>query len=126
MEPPVPGRHLRPLLLLNHPELAQGIHAVLGVHRGSPGHIVHVDEALGIKEGQDHLLHPGHMDLGLDQPRLSLHMLLLALLLGLGCVKQHRRLIHGDNLVQHRHGVAAEQHHEGLTDPHPLVFHLLV
>ncbi len=66
------------------------------------------------------------MDLGLDRPRRSLLKPLLALLLGLVCVKRHLRLVHGDDSIQHRHGAAAEQRQEGLTVPHPLVFDLLV
>ncbi len=108
-------------------ELAHGLHDVVGVHRGPPEHEVHVDEALWIEEGQDHLFGPGHMDHGLDRPRLTtLHKPLLALLLSLGCVERHCGLVHGEDSVQHRHGVAAEQQHEGLTDPHPLLCYLLI
>jgi hypothetical protein len=61
-----------------------------------------------------------------DRPRLSHHKPLLTLLLGLEHVKRHSGLVHGGNPVQHCHGLAAEKRHEGLTDPHPLGFHLLV
>ncbi len=107
-------------------ELSQGLHDVVGVHRGAPGYVVRVDEALRIEEGQDHLFGPGRMDLGLDRSRLTLHKPLLALLLRLGRVERHRGLVHGDDSVLHRHGVAVEQRHEGLIGPHPLIFHLLI
>ncbi len=63
-EPPVHSHHW-PLLLENFQELAQGIHDVVGVHRCPPGHVVGADEALGVEEGQDHLLAPAGLHLGL-------------------------------------------------------------
>jgi hypothetical protein len=126
MKPPVPGRHLRPLLPEYLQELAQGLHDVVGVHCGAFELVVGLDEALRIEEGQDHLFGHGRMDFGIYRSRLTLHKPLLALLLSLGRVERNRGLIYGDDPSQHHHGVAAEHWHEGLTGPHPLVFHLLI
>jgi hypothetical protein len=76
MEPP----NNQPFLLENLHGLAQGIHDLVGVHHGPPGHVVGVDEAFRVKEGQDHLLSPLNLDLGLDGARLALFQPLPALL----------------------------------------------
>jgi hypothetical protein len=47
---------------------------------------------------------------------------MLALLLDLGRVERHRGFVHGEDPVQHRHGVAAEQRHEGPTGTHLSLF----
>ncbi len=52
-------------------ELTHGIHNVVGVQCGHPGHMVGVAEALRVKEGQDHLLAPDGLHLGLDEARLA-------------------------------------------------------
>ncbi len=49
----------------------------------------------------------------------------VVLLLGLGCVEGHHGLIHSDNLVKHRHGVAADHCQESLSLPHVLHLWLL-
>ncbi len=82
-----PQPHHGPLLLEDLQELTYGIHDVVGIHRGHPGHIVGVAEVLRVKEGQDHLLAPAVLHLCLDGARLALSQPLLALLLILGVWK---------------------------------------
>ncbi len=52
VKPPVPSCHLQPLLLENLQEFSSGIHNIVSVHHGPPGHVVGVDETLTVKEGQ--------------------------------------------------------------------------
>ena len=54
------------LLPENLEELAQGPHNVVGIHPGPPGHVVGVDQPRRLKEGNNHLLRVGGMNLGLD------------------------------------------------------------
>jgi hypothetical protein len=63
------------------PSRSEGIHDVVGAHRGSSGHVVGVDEPFRVKEGQQNFI--GAMDFGLDRARLGLLKQQLSLLLGL-------------------------------------------
>ncbi len=69
--------------------LFQGIHYVVGVHRGPPGHVVGVDRLLEPKKVKTYLLAPAGLHLDLDEARLALSRSLLALL-GLVGVEGHR------------------------------------
>jgi hypothetical protein len=82
MEPQLSCSHSWPVLLGNLQELAQDIPDVVDIYCGLPWHLVGVDEALGVKEGQDHLLAPVSLDLGLDGARRALSEPLFSLLLG--------------------------------------------
>jgi hypothetical protein len=81
MEPPVCSRRLRPLLLENILELTQGFHDVVGIHHSPPRDVVSADDVLRAEEGQDHLLAPAGVPLGLDGARWALSQPLLASLL---------------------------------------------
>ncbi len=86
----------------NH-ELAQDHQDVVGVDGGPLRNNVGVDQALTVKEGQQHLLCLAGMDFGLDGAWLALLDPLLRLPFHLGSVVGHHRLVHSDDLVQHRH-----------------------
>ncbi len=86
VEQPVSSHHLQPLFPQNLQKRAQGLYDVAGIHHSPPGHVVGIDEALVVEEGQDHLLGPGCMDLGLHWPRLTLWKPLPGLLLSFWCV----------------------------------------
>ena len=59
-----------------------------------------LDDFGHIKEGQDHLLHPGGLALGLDQAWSPLLEALHGLLLGLLDVVGPSRFVHSDYLLQ--------------------------
>ncbi len=66
MEKPVSLRHLRPLLPQVNHELAEDHQDGVGVDGGPLRNDVGVDQALAVKEGQQHLFCPAGMDFGLD------------------------------------------------------------
>ncbi len=76
MEKPFSLSHDWPLLPENLHQLVQGFD-VVGIHCGSPGHIVGVVYPHGIEECQHHLLGLAGLDLGLDGARLALWQPLL-------------------------------------------------
>ena len=57
-EKPLLLGHYRPVLLENLHEYAQGLQDEFGIDHGPPGHVVHVDRALAVEEGEHHLLGP--------------------------------------------------------------------
>ena len=118
-------RRYGPFLLENLYELAQGLHNVVCVHHGPPGHEVGVDEALVEEEGEDHLFGPGQMELGLDRPRQALLQPLFGLLLGFRSVEGHSKLVHGNKVFHHHLRAAANHRQESLTGSHTLHLHLL-
>ncbi len=109
-EPLVPSRHQGPLLLQNPQESSEGLSDILDIDSFPPVHKVGIDEALGIKGGQHHLLFPCGMDFGLEWPWVDLPQPLFGLLLGVSCLEGPCRLIHCDNIVQHGHQVMVKNH----------------
>ena len=120
MEPPVSCRHIRPLLLQILHEASQGLHNVGCVDCNTPRNNIGVDQALRVEEGQDHLLGPAGLDLGLDGPWLPLEDPLFGLLFSQRGVVGYQGLIHGHNSVQHRQRPAANGGDEISADPDPL------
>ncbi len=57
---------------------------VVGIRLGPHGHVVGIDEALGVEEGQDYLVLLACMGLGFEGARLALSQPLLTLLVGPG------------------------------------------
>ncbi len=72
VEKPLPGRHLRPLLLEMLHEGPQGLHDVHGVDIRPPGYDVGVNHASGIKEGHHHLFDAAGLDSGFDRAWFAL------------------------------------------------------
>ncbi len=89
VKPPGPGRQRRSLHLKNFQEASEGLKDVGSIDSSAPGNAIRIDEALRIKEGQDHLFLPSGMDLGLDQAWRAFHKPLLQLLLTFWHVKGH-------------------------------------
>jgi hypothetical protein len=81
-------------------------------------YVVGIDQALEVKKDQDHSLGPGRMLLGFHWARLTLWKPLPGLLHALSGVKKIGILVHGDNIVKHRHGAAVDHHQKCLTCSH--------
>ncbi len=69
------------------------------------------------------MLGPGY--LGLHRPRLALRQPLPGLRLGLQCMEQDGRFIHGNNFVQYHHRTAANHHQKILACSHPLLLNVV-
>jgi hypothetical protein len=125
VKPPGPGRHRRPLHLQSFQEVSEGLNDVGRIDSPAPGKKIHIDEALGIEKGQDHLFLSRGVDLGLDQAWRAFHKPPLGLLLTFWHVKGHGQLVHSYNIVQHRHRMAANPPQKLHTCPHSLLLHVV-
>jgi hypothetical protein len=125
VEKPLLGYHLWPLLPQVLHEGAQGLHDVIGIDHGTPGHNVGIDQALVVKKRQQHLFCSAGVNPCLYGPRLTLLYPLFRLLFCLRCVIGHHGLVHGYDAVQHRHGAALNGGNELLAGSDTLLFLVL-
>ncbi len=126
MEKPRLLSHHRPLLLEMPHEDVEDLHDVRAVDGGAPGDDMHIDKALAVEEGEQHLFALASLDLCLDWARQSLLDPLLGLLLALRRVVIHHRLIHLHNRVLHGKRVAVDRFDELRTDLNMLLLLLVI
>jgi hypothetical protein len=122
VQPPVLRRHYWSLLPENFQESGQSSPDVGGVDRFALRHEICIDNALRIKENEDHLLHPRSVHLCLQRAWLALLHPLFGLPLGFRGVEGNSGLVHGDYIVESRQGMLPEELKEVLTPLDSLIF----
>ncbi len=116
----------RPLLSEMPHEDVEDLHDVRGVDGGAPRDDMHIDEALAVEEGEQHLFGSARLDLGLYWARLSLLNPLLGLFFALRRMVTNHRLVHSHNRVQHGERVALDRFNELRADLNSLLLLIVI
>ena len=122
----VPVKHpalfspMRPLLLQNLWESSEGIHIEGGIDRLPLLDHLGIDEPVGVKEVEDHLLHVARMHPCLNWAWLSLFDTLIAHSFFLRSVEGHHGFVHCKKPGEKSHTLAANRSGEVAAGPDPL------